>query len=243
MANPFSEVFQLFFPQSCPACGKALSEGEGRICLSCRYDMPLTGYARWHDNPVFKKFGGLVPVCEACSFFFFARKSPYREMIHDFKYRGHWNLSAYLGSLLGNALREGGLYGEVDLVMPVPLHPRRRLKRGYNQAEYLARAVAQALGRPLETRCLKRRVHNPSQAQTRERNDRWENVEGIFALRRKDSLVGRHVLLVDDVLTTGATLISCAETLLKEVPEVRVSIATLAVSAHELFGRHKQGGL
>lgn len=205
--------------------------------------MPLTGYARSHDNPVFKKFGGLLPVVEASSLLFFTRNSRYREMIHAFKYRGQWRTSLELGILLGESLREGGLYRTVDIIIPIPLHYRRRLKRGYNQAEYLAEGISRCLGIPVYKNGLKRQVHNPSQASTRQRNERWENVQGIFSVRHPEKITGHHILLVDDVLTTGATLVSCAETLLKSVPECRISMATLAVSAHELFGRHAGGGL
>lgn len=243
MENPFSALLHLFFPERCAACGGPLPEGARLICPRCRWDMPLTGYARSHDNPVFKKFGGLIPIAEASSLFFFTRGSRYRAMIHSFKYRGQWRISQQLGTLMGEALREGGLYRSVDVIVPIPLHFRRRLKRGYNQSEYLAEGIARSLGVPVDKSCLKRHVHNPSQASTRRRNDRWDNVRGIFSVRRPDRLAGRHILLVDDVLTTGATLISCAETLLGQAPGCRISIVTLAVSAHELFGRQNGGGL
>lgn len=243
MENPFSALLHLLFPERCAACGGPLPEGARLICPHCHWDMPLTGYAHSHDNPVFKKFGGLLPIVEASSLLFFTRNSRYREMIHAFKYRGQWRTSLELGTLLGETLNEGGLYRTIDLIVPIPLHYRRRLKRGYNQAEYLAEGISRSLKVPVDKTCLKRRVHNPSQASTRQRKERWENVQGIFTVRHPEKIAGCHILLVDDVLTTGATLISCAETLLEKVPECRISIATLAVSAHELFGRQAGGGL
>ena len=144
---------------------------------------------------------------------------------------------------MGDALHESGLYDSVDAVVPVPLHSMRRLRRGYNQAEYPAEGIACGLGKPLCTGNVVRSRHNRSQASTRVRDERWDNVKNIFSVRHPEALDGRHILLVDDVLTTGATLISCAETILHACPSCRISVSTLAVSAHELFGRHSGGGL
>ncbi len=243
MENPFAALLHLFFPERCAACGGPLPEGAHLLCPHCRWDMPLTGYAHSHDNPVFQKFGGLIPVVEASSLLFFTRGSQYRTMIHSFKYAGQWRISLELGSLLGETLRTEERYRNLDLIIPIPLHFRRRLLRGYNQAEYLAEGIGNCLGIPVEKRCLKRHIHNPSQASTHHRNDRWENVQGIFSVHHPDRLTDCHVLLVDDVLTTGATLVAAAEALLEKAPTCRISIATLAVSAHELFSRKSGGGL
>ena len=238
-----SDIFRLFYPERCTACGRILPEGAGFLCPHCRWDMPLTGYAREHDNPVARKFWGLLPVEEACALMFFVKGNQYRSMIHGFKYRGQWRTSLRLGEMLGSELRESGLYDDVDIVVPVPLHYRRRLARGYNQAEYLARGIAGALDAKVDSRSVVRSTYNRSQASTRIRNDRWENVKGIFSVRKPERLSGRHILLVDDVLTTGATLIACGETIRQAVPDCRLSVAVLAVSAYELFGGHGQGGL
>lgn len=238
-----SEIFRLFYPERCAACGCALPEGAVFLCPRCRWDMPLTGYAREHDNPVARKFWGLLPVREACAMMFFVRSSPYRSMIHDFKYRGQWRTCSYLGGMLGAELRDGGLYADVDTVVPVPLHGRRRFVRGYNQAEYLAEGIAGALHAEVDGRSVVRSTYNRSQTAAQARDERWENVRGIFSVRRPERLAGRHVLLVDDVLTTGATLVACGETILRAVPDCRISIAALAVSAYELFGGRGKGGL
>lgn len=243
MVEYLQEIFRLFYPERCAACGRILPEGVSLFCPHCQWDMPLTGYCSIHDNPVYAKFGGLIPVQEASSWLFFTTPSRYRDLIHSFKYRGTWKLCNQLGTLMGYALAEGGLYQDVDLILPVPLHPFRKWRRGYNQAEYLAEGIAKALKRPVCRDHLIRKHYNRSQATTLKRHQRWENVQNIFAVHHPEHLSGKHLLLMDDVLTTGATLISCAETLLKNSPDCRISIATLAVSAHELFGRHKGGGL
>lgn len=203
--------------------------------------MPQTGYCHLHDNPVAKKFWGLLPVEEASALMFFTRNSPYRGLIHRFKYSGEWNTSRTLGEWYGEQLRESGLYENVDLIVPIPLHPLRLLKRGYNQAEYIARGISKSLGRPVNCDCVVRSGYNRSQTKTEDHNDRWENVSGIFTVRKPERLAGKHILLVDDVLTTGATLISCGETIRRKVPDCRISIAALAVSAYELFSRHSGG--
>lgn len=200
------EIFRLFYPERCAACGRSLPEGARLLCPRCRWDMPLTGYSAEHDNPVARKFWGLVPVQEACSMIFFTQGNAYRSMIHGFKYRGQWRTALRLGRWFGTELRESGLYGDVDVVVPVPLHYRRLLSRGYNQAEYFGRGIAEALGVPLDARSVVRSGYNRSQARMADRSERWDNVKGIFSVRRPASLAGRHLLLVDDVLTTGATL-------------------------------------
>lgn len=226
-------VWRLFFPPVCPACGGALKPGSGVLCTSCRWELPLTGY--WHevDNPVVRRFWGLVPVVNACSFFFFSDGGGGRRVIHRFKYYGGWRLALDMGRWFGAELASSGLYDDVEAVVPVPLHPFKKLRRGYNQCDYLAEGIAEALGVEVCRGAVRRRVDNRSQAR-RHRLERWDNVAGIFAVPRPQRLAGRHILLVDDVLTTGATICSCAEALLAAVPDCRLSVATLAVSRRGL---------
>ncbi|MDR0510013.1 MAG: ComF family protein [Rikenellaceae bacterium] len=224
---------QLFFPDVCPACGEAKRVGSGALCMACLYGFPLTGFGSRPDNPVLELFAGQLPVVQASSFFWYIHDSPYRKMIHMLKYYGSWQLARQLGEWMGAELEQGGLYGDVDVVAAVPLHPFRRMKRGYNQSEYIAKGIASKLERPTDFASIVRRKYNKSQA-TRPREERWENVEGIFAVRRPKRLAGKHILLVDDVLTTGATIVSCAEAILEAVPDCRISIATLSVSKSHL---------
>lgn len=233
MSAPLKDLASLFYPPVCPVCGGGMPEGAVTVCTHCRWDAPLTGYWKSIDNPVVRKFWGVVPVVNACSFFFFIPGGGYRSLVHDIKYRGRWRQAVELGRWFGAEISEGGLYADVDVVVPVPLHIRKKIKRGYNQSEYIAEGMAKSLGCPMDTRSVARIRHNPSQA-LKPHPERWDNVEGIFAVRRPESLAGKHILLVDDVLTTGATITSCAEAIISSVEGVRLSIATLSVSKSDI---------
>ena len=180
-----------------------------------------------------ERFWGLLPIEHASALFWYVEGSPWRDAVHRFKYGGRW-LSAYdMGRWYGALIRESGLYASVDAVVPVPLHWWRSVWRGYNQSEYIARGIARELGVEVLSRAVVR--HRYNQSQTRQSTfRRWANVEGIFRVRRADELRGRHILLVDDVFTTGATIFSLGETILRTVPDVRLSVAVLATTRRSL---------
>jgi len=225
---------RLLFPARCPVCGGEMPRGSRVVCTRCRYAVPLTGFCYAAYNPLWERLSAMVPVEQASAFLYFIRGSGWRELIHRFKYDGAWRLARDMGLWYGHCLTESGLYGGVETVVPIPLHWRKRLRRGYNQSEYLAEGIARALGVQVDRSSVRRLRNNPAQALHR-RDERWDNVEGIFAVRRPERLAGRHLLLVDDVLTTGATLLSCAETILRAAPDCRLSVAVLAVPQRE-FG-------
>lgn len=233
MINPLKDIFGLFFPPSCPVCGGRMAYSGMLMCAECAYEIPLTGFTHRSDNPMTEKLWGRVPFVNACAYFWFIDESGYRRMIHSFKYFGGWRFAERLGEWFGGDMEDGGLYGSVDVVVPVPLHFVRRVSRGYNQSEYIARGIAGKINRPLSTGNVIRHKYNKAQAR-KHHSDRWDNVEGIFKVRHPERLRGKHILLVDDVFTTGATIISCAETILRDIPECRISIATLAVSKSSL---------
>ncbi|HJC76499.1 MAG TPA: ComF family protein [Candidatus Alistipes excrementavium] len=233
LSNFLSDLHALLFPPVCPVCGGPMNEGARTVCTRCRTTIPLTRYWEEFDNPMTRRLWGLVPVVHASALFFFVGGGGWRRLIHGFKYRGAWRLARDMGRWYGSYLADCGLYDDVEVVVPVPLHLRKRLKRGYNQSEYLAEGIAAELDVGVDRRSVVRRRNNPSQALSR-KSDRWANVEGVFGVRHPERLAGRHILLVDDVFTTGATIVSCAETILRSVPGCRISIAALAVSEHEL---------
>lgn len=233
MTNPLRDIFRLFFPDTCAVCGGGMPEGSDTVCTKCRWEIPLTGFWMQEQNPVSAKFYGNIPVVNACSFFYFVHRNDFRGLVHKIKYSGGWRIAGKMGRWFGDVLRSSELYHGVDLIIPVPLHLRKQLSRGYNQSEYLARGMSASMGVPVNTRSVRRVKYNDSQTK-RSKEERWDNVRGIFAVYRPDDLAGKHILLVDDVLTTGATVISCAEAILAAVPDCRLSIATLAVSKNEL---------
>lgn len=233
LSELWGDLMSLLFPARCAVCGSPLVRGERTVCTLCRATAPLTGYWAEADNPVFRKCWGLVPLHRASGFLFFVHGSGWRQLIHGFKYRGAWRTAREMGEWYGACLAEGGLYDDVDVVVPLPLHPFKRLRRGYNQSEYIAEGIAAQLGIEVDRRSVVRRRNTASQTR-QPRRERARNVEKAFAVRRPERLEGRHVLLVDDVMTTGSTLLSCAAEILRAVPGCRVSIAALAVPRREL---------
>lgn len=226
----------LFIPHACAVCGRVLVEGEYLVCTACRWNMPLTNTWKDPHNPIREKLHGMFMAEQASALFYYQKQSGYDNLVHRFKYSGKASLGYALGKWFGEELRRSGLYDDVDVIVPVPLHPFRKISRGYNQSEHVARGIGRVLGKPLQTSNLVRKVHNRSQTH-HDSTDRWKNVAGIFGLRKPGALEGRHILLVDDVLTTGATLDSCAETLRNSMENCRISVATLAVSSKDIFGK------
>lgn len=227
------DLSRLFFRERCAVCGGDLSEGERTICTLCRATAPLTGYWEQPANPVLERCRDLLPIHRASGFLFFRQGSGWQRMIHGFKYRGAWRTARMMGEWYGRELRESGLYHDVDTIVPLPLHPFKRARRGYNQSEYIAEGIASQLGVPVDRTSVYRRRNTAEQA-LRSRRERAGNVADAFAVRHPERLSGRHILLVDDVMTTGSTLLSCAEAILQAAPGCRISIAALAVVHHEL---------
>lgn len=224
------DIASLFLPRTCLACGRVLLENESCICLACRYNMPLTNFSKHKDNPVKLLFENVLPVESATAMFWFVGGTEWQSIIHNFKYYGRWFFAQKMGEMFGEELLDSGEFEGVDLIIPIPLHYRRRLRRGYNQSEQLAIGIGRKMGVKCDFRSVCRRRFNDSQT-SKSRGERWENVEEIFEVRRVDKLRGKHILLIDDVLTTGATMASCASTIVKACDgDVRISMASLSVS-------------
>lgn len=223
----FLTLVHLFFPRQCVVCGALLQEGEEVICMKCNMDMPRTNYHLQKDNPVERMFWGKMPLERATSYFFYHKGSGFRRILHLLKYGGRKDVGVVMGCFMAAELQSSGFFQGVDVVVPVPLHPRKRQERGYNQSECIARGISSVTGIPTETGVVRKKYTN---TQTHKFTyERWENVEGIFALCDSERFIGKHVLIVDDVLTTGATTTACADVFSK-VEGVRISVLTLAVA-------------
>lgn len=218
----------LFFPHCCIVCGRPLAKGEECLCTMCNINLPRTDYHLRKDNPVEKQFWGKIPLERATSFFFYRKGSDFRQILHQLKYGGQKGIGAIMGRYMAAELLESGFFEGVDVILPVPLHKKKQQIRGYNQSEWIARGIAAVTGISIDTESVVRQKN--TETQTRKSSfERWENVEGIFQLHHAQSLAGKHVLIVDDVLTTGATTVECASCL-AEIEEIRISILTLAMA-------------
>ncbi len=233
LREAWDDILSLLAPMHCPVCGAKIEEGEYVICTLCRATAPLTDFCREADNPVVRKFWGIVPVERASCFLFYIHGSGWRQMIHNFKYRGFWRPAYVMGQWYGEELRSSGLYDDIDVIVPLPLHPFKQMKRGYNQSDFLAEGIAHSMGIRVDRHSVRRSRNTRSQAH-RQRHEREKNVANAFRVARPERLEGLHILLVDDVLTTGSTLSSCATAILAAVPSCRISIAALAAPRHEL---------
>ena len=225
MSTWINHFLQLFYPRLCLYCDKRLTESEQYLCLHCFCELPRTHYHRRTDNPVLKLFTGFFHINEIAAFLFFEREGKVQKLVHSFKYYGNKQLAQYLGRIAAIDMRNDGLFSHIDMLIPVPLHPKKERKRGYNQAEWIAKGIEQVYPFPIRTDVIYRKIDTLTQTRKTvyERN---LNVEEIFSLKTADSLEGKHILLIDDVITTGATLRACIKTL-NAIPDIRISIFSL----------------
>lgn len=218
----------LLFPRCCVVCGRSLAKGEECICAMCNINLPRTNYHLQKDNQVEQLFWGKIPLERATSFFFYRKGSDFRQILHQLKYGGQKEIGAIMGRYMASELTVSGFFEEIDVIIPVPLHKRKQRIRGYNQSEWIARGISAVTGICIDTEVIVRRKHTDTQTR-KSTFERWENVDGIFELHHAESLKGKHLLVVDDVLTTGATTVACASRLM-EIEGVRISVLTLAVA-------------
>lgn len=219
---------ELLFPRLCVVCGDKLIEQENWICLHCLHHIPRTNYHLEPVNPVAQLFYGRVKIELATSFFRFSKGSDYQKLLHNLKYKGMKEIGAEIGIQFGIDLMQSPEFSLVDVICPVPLHPDKEKKRGYNQSWWIASGIAKQMQKELSDDNLIR--NTATETQTRKnRFERWQNVEGIFELSNPEAFSGKHILLIDDVVTTGSTLEACAQTIISQ-SGAKVSIATLATA-------------
>lgn len=222
-------VLDLFYPTICAGCSEALVGGEQVLCLSCSLDLPFTRFHDDQDNVVEQRLKGRFEFEAASSLLFFHKKGRVQQMLHSLKYHRNEAAGLFMGRLLADELRASDRFATVESVVPVPLHPRKLKVRGYNQSDVIAQGMEER-GFIKRENALQR-LHDNSSQTRKDTFQRWKNVEGIFDLGDGSGLQGKHVLLLDDVLTTGATLEACAKALLK-IPDIKLYVATVACAEH-----------
>jgi ComF family protein len=223
-------LLHLAFPHVCEGCGTDNLQAEHLLCLRCLSSLPSTNFYMHPNNPIEKIFWGRMPVTSASSQYYFTKESMMQHLMHQFKYKGNKEVGIYLGRLMGWALQESNRFSFVDALIPLPLHKSREHKRSYNQAAILCEGISSVLNKPV----LKNVVIRPEQTETQTKKgriQRWQNMRGKFELTNPQAIEEKHVLLVDDVVTTGATLEACGQEILK-AKNTQLSIATLCFSFH-----------
>ncbi len=222
-----NELLSVFFSRSCLACDSDMLANEQHLCTHCRHELPFTHYHEIPENPVERVFYGRVPVRQATALLHFSKDGVVQRMIHALKYRGHTYLGIMLGDWLGHELKQLDTYIDVDIVIPVPLHPIRKMRRGYNQVDGFGKQLARHLNATFSKNHLLRRRFTKKMA-FKGRIDRWSSLENTFKVKNPASLKGKHILIVDDIITTGATLEACM--LLLKNYSTTISVACMAIT-------------
>lgn len=224
----FKPIVNLFFPKVCFACLNLLHDNEDTICVNCRHDLPVTNFHFDNDDTVAKVLYGRAKIEQGTALFRFEKKGLVQQLIHGLKYRGYENIGALLGNWFGSELKTLEHYQNIDVVIPVPLHKKKLRKRGYNQVAKFGQQLAKALDAEYNDKVLVKVTNTASQT-TKQRFTRWINNDELFAIVNMGAIENKHLLLVDDLITTGATLEACI-TVLNKAKNIKISIATMAIA-------------
>ena len=219
-------IIHLFYPSICFGCENELIQTDEMLCMSCIQSLPYTSYEQIADNPVAKLFWGRCKIIAGFSTFYFIEQTPLQKIIHQIKYKNEKELGMFMGRLMGNKINGLKEHSHIDLCVPMPLHPKKEKNRGYNQSTLLAKGIQEMTGIPAVSNVLKRVVHTNTQTK-KSRTDRWLNVENVFHVCKPEIIKDKHILLVDDVITTGASVESCVHSLLSN-QAAGVTVASLA---------------
>lgn len=224
----WTDLWELFFPRYCVVCGHRLLRAEEHLCLHCLSTLPRTAMHRCPDNPMEKNLWGKLPLCRATAYFHYAKGGDTQKVLFALKYKGHSQLGVFLGRCMASELQSSGFFRDIDFIVPVPLHPKKERERGYNQSRMLAEGLSAVTGIPLSDKLIARTRYTGTQTQ-KGSYERWMNVTNVFQCISPDEFRDKHILLVDDVMTTGATLVSCADAL-SGVSRLRISVLVLALA-------------
>lgn len=226
LQNISNSVSHLLFPHNCLGCATDLLNQNDLLCAKCFTDLPETNFATAPNNPIEKTFLGRIKIEQATSSFYFTKESLLQHLMVQLKYKNNREVGLYLGKLLGHHLLQSNRFNDVEALIPLPLNDKKEYKRGYNQAEMICKGIAEVFEKPIVNNAVIRTVFTETQTHEN-RISRWQNMEGVFALTNEKAIVNKHVLLVDDVVTTGATLESCGAEILKTA-NTKLSIACVA---------------
>lgn len=224
----FSDIYELFYPKICGACNGMLLKGEMHLCFTCLNNLPFTKFENIKENPAQKLFEGRIPIEFATSYLYFSKSELTQNILHNIKYRYRKQLATFVGQQLGASILQKHQEHQFDSIIPVPLHPKKTALRGYNQSELIAEGISVVLNVPINTKTI-RRIKNTETQTQKNKTERWENIKDAFELIDEKAIYNKHILLVDDVLTSGATLEACASKL-KINDNIKMSIATLAIA-------------
>lgn len=223
-----NSLINLFFPKVCAGCKSFIGSNEYVICTLCRHELPLTNHHLNPENEAFKRFYGRIPVEYVSAFLYFHKKGMVQEIIHNLKYKGHEEIGTFLGEWYASDLENCAIMKDVDVIIPVPLHKKRLKKRGYNQVTNFGLALSKNFEIPLKDSILKRKVYSKTQSK-KNLLGRMDGIETVFDVDFKEEDSNKHYLLIDDVITTGATLEACSKALLK-IPGTKISIICMAMA-------------
>lgn len=214
MLHLLSDLVNLVYPQVCAACGTRLQEQEQTLCIGCEHTLPITSYHIEPDNPVAKHFWGRVPLKNASALYLYNKGERVQQLIHRLKYKGWKEIGVKVGQIYGRLLAKTETYRDISLILPVPLHPDKKIQRGYNQSDCFAQGLSETMKIPWSDSILVRKLNTATQTK-KAKFARWENVSAVFAVEQPHRIQNKHILLVDDVITTGATIEACAQILLQ----------------------------
>jgi ComF family protein len=225
----FTDAMHLFFPHNCLGCGSDVLSQKSILCLRCISHLPYTGFETITNNPVENIFRGRSNLKAAASTFYFNKGHLVQQFIHQLKYKSNFEVGEYMGALMGKTLLQSGRFSNIDYLVPLPLSNEKEFKRGFNQSEIICNGMSAAMQVPVHSKNIIRHRYTDTQTK-KHRAERWKNVEGSFAVKKPAVLHGKHVLLVDDVITTGASLEACIQSM-QHIPGITISLATLATAS------------
>lgn len=224
----FSDLLRIVFPDVCEVCGSSLVRGEDVICLKCDMNMPRTRVHNDSFNIIHERLAGKTPIERATGYFYYYRESDYAAIIHNAKYNGRPIIARKLAMRFARELMADNFFDGIDVVLYVPMFFLKKIKRGYNQSEYIAQGISQATNIPIGHNLISKRSHS---SQTKKNSySRWLNAQGVYDVINPEELENKHVLIVDDVITTGATLLACCDVVHNAVPSATISVLSLAVT-------------